>query len=227
MKLLLVEDDKKIATVVKRGPRGRGLHGRGRLRRRRRAVAGDRRQLRPDRARHHAAAPQRLRDLRRSPGGRQLDADPDAHRQGRRPRRSRGTRHGSRRLPDQAVLVPGARRRRDPVLLRGAGRGATAPVERRRPADRPGRRDEYGGRPRDRADGPPVRRARVPDPARRARSCPNARSSTASGSTTSRATRTSSRSTSAGSGPRSTSRSVGTSIETVRGAGYRLVADGG
>ena len=35
----------------------------------------------------------------------QLDADPDAHRQGRRARRGRGARYGRRRLPHQAVLL--------------------------------------------------------------------------------------------------------------------------
>ena len=37
-----------------------------------------------------------------------LDADPDAHREGGRVRRGRGSRHRRRRLPDQAVLVRGA-----------------------------------------------------------------------------------------------------------------------
>ena len=55
MKVLLVEDDEKIATAIQRGLDGRGLHRRGRLRRRRRAVAGHRGHLRPHRARPHAA----------------------------------------------------------------------------------------------------------------------------------------------------------------------------
>ena len=55
-----------------------------------------------------------------------------------------------------------------------------------------------------------------------ARCCPRTRSWPACGSTTSTATRTSSRCTSVGSAARSTSRSGATRIETVRGAGYRL-----
>ena len=96
------------------------------------------------------------------------------------------------------------------VLRRGAGRGAPVPVERRRPADRPGRRDERGGPTTRSRSRPASSTCSSSSSAASARSCPNERSSTASGSTTSRATRTSSRSTSAGSGPRSTSRSVGT-----------------
>ena len=40
----------------------------------------------------------------------ELDPDPDAHGQGRRVGPGGGPGHGSGRLPDQAVLVPGARR---------------------------------------------------------------------------------------------------------------------
>ena len=50
-----------------------------------------------------------------------LDADPHAHREGRRPRRGRGARHRRRRLPDQAVLLRRARR---------APAGAAAPRRR-------------------------------------------------------------------------------------------------
>ena len=58
-----------------------------------------------------------------------------------------------------------------------------------------------------------------------ARCCRRTRSSPACGTTTSTATRTSSRSTSAACAARSTSRSIAASIETVRGAGYRLDDD--
>ena len=66
VKLLVIEDDVKIATAVATRTRGRGLHGRRRRRRRRRAVAGDRGAVRPDRARPPAAAPQRVPDLYRA-----------------------------------------------------------------------------------------------------------------------------------------------------------------
>ena len=53
---------------------------------------------------------QRLPGLRDAARGEGLDADPDAHRQGRRVGPGRGSRHRRRRLPDQAVLLPGAGR---------------------------------------------------------------------------------------------------------------------
>ena len=55
-----------------------------------------------------------------------LDADPDAHREGRRVRRGRGARHRRRRLRDEAVLL---RRARRPA--------ARAAATRRRPSARP------------------------------------------------------------------------------------------
>ena len=55
MKVLLVEDDVKIADRRPARAAGRGLHGRGGIRRGGRPLAGHRGLLRPDRARHHAA----------------------------------------------------------------------------------------------------------------------------------------------------------------------------
>ncbi len=64
--------------------------------------------VRRDRPRHHAAGHQRLQGLRDAARRGRVDADPDAHRQGRRVGRGRGARHRRRRLPDQAVLARGA-----------------------------------------------------------------------------------------------------------------------
>ena len=125
MKLLLVEDDTKIATAVTRGLDAEGFAV---------EVAADGADglwmategrydlivldiMLPGRNGYEVCA-----DLR---AGRRLDADPDADGEGRRPRRGRGARHRRRRLPHQAVLVPGAGRPRP---------GAAAP-HRRAPAD--------------------------------------------------------------------------------------------
>ena len=74
-----------------------------------------------------------------------LDPDPHADRQGGRVGRGRGARHRRRRLPHQAVLVRGAG---------GAAAGAAAPrrprapgrARGRRPAPRPGRQAGLAGR---------------------------------------------------------------------------------
>ena len=112
--------------------------------------------------------PQRLPDLRRPPRRGQLDADPHAHRQGRRPRRGRGARRRRRRLPHQAVLVPGAASPGSARCCAGSA-GARAPV----PADAgdlridPAARRVWRGDREVDAHRPPVRRARVPRPPRR------------------------------------------------------------
>ena len=72
-----------------------------------------------------------------------------------------------------------------------------------------------------------VRGARVPHAPRRRGRVEGARSSTTCGTSTSTATPTSSRCTSATCAASSTSRSAGSSIETIRGAGYRLDPEGG
>ena len=55
MRVLVVEDEVRLAAGLRRGPGGRGLRGRRRPRRRRRPVAGPRARLRRDRPRPHAA----------------------------------------------------------------------------------------------------------------------------------------------------------------------------
>ena len=126
-----------------------------------------------------------------------LDADPHAHREGRRVGPGRGARHRRRRLPDEAVLVRGARRPRAGAASAAAPAPRPAVLEagdlRLDPATRAraARRREIDLTAREFA------RARVPHAPAPARSSRSARSSTASGTTTSTATRTSSRSTSA------------------------------
>ena len=225
MKVLLVEDDVKIATAIQRGLDAEGFavevafDGDDGLWR---ATEGVVRPHVLDLMLPGRNGFQICADAAR--GGR-LDADPRAHRQGRRARRGRGARHRCRRLPHQAVLVPGADR---------AGAGAAAPHRRarsgagrgRRPADRSRRPARLAWRRRDRPHRPRVRRARVPPAPRRAGAAARPRSSPACGTTTSTATPTSSRSTSGACAARSTSPSATHTIETVRGAGYRMVDDG-
>ena len=128
---------------------------------------------------------------------------------------------------DQAVLVRGA-----------AGPAAGADAPRRAASGRPCSKPATSGRPghagacarrrRGRADQPGVRRCSSSCCAGRARCVSKQRrSSTTCGTTTSRATPTSSRSTSATCATSSTGPFGRTAIETVRGAGYRLAADGG
>ena len=138
MRVLVVDDEKRLAALAAGRAGGRGLRRRRRARRHRRAVAGSREHLRRDRARPDAAGHQRLQGLRDAARRAGLDADPDAHRQGRRVGPGGGARHRGRRLPDQAVLVPGAGR---PAARRRPARGAGAAdrARGRRPAARPGR----------------------------------------------------------------------------------------
>ena len=149
MKILVVEDEKRLAATVKRGLEQEGfavdvaLDGTDGLwmatEQRYDAIVLD--IMLPGMNGYQVcAAPRRGR----------LDADPHAHRQGRRARRGRGARHRRRRLPVQAVLVRGAAR---PAAGAAAPRrGARAPVgaRGRRPAARPGRAPVPAGRRRDR-----------------------------------------------------------------------------
>ena len=139
--------------------------------------------------------------------GEELDPDPDAHRQGRRVGPGGGAGHRSRRLPDQAVLVPGAGRA---TACRGPSwrPRAADPARGRGPATGPGGPAGLARGGRAGADLPGVLRCWRSSRATRATSCPSARSSTPCGTWTSRGTRTSSRSTSATSATRSTGRSV-------------------
>ena len=226
MKLLVIEDDRKIASVVRRGLEREGFTVEL-------AHDGPDGLWRASEGRYDLIVldimlPGRngYRDLRRPPAGRRLDADPDAHRQGRRPRRGRGPRHRRRRLPHQAVLLPRARRAVR-ALLRAAGGGLDRP--RSTAGDL---RIDPAARRVLRGDDEVPLTARQFDVleylVRRAGDVVSKRrSSTGSGTTTSRATPTSSRSTSAGCGPSSTNRSAATRSPPCAGAGYRLDTDGG
>ena len=156
-----------------------------------------------------------------------LGAGADAHRarRGRGPRARPG--RGRRRLPDQAVLA----RRADGAPARaGAPRPGRAPhgARGRRPAPRSSHpRGRGAGRREIELSAARVRAARdvhaPPRPGVHARrSC-----SSRPGISATSSARTSSRSTSATCARRSTGRSGCSSIETVRGAGYRLRKDGG
>ncbi len=81
--------------------------------------------VRRDRARHHAARDERVPGLRDPARRAGLDADPDAHRQGRRVGPGRGPRHRRGRLPHQAVLVRGPGR---PAARAGTSRRAERPA---------------------------------------------------------------------------------------------------
>ena len=131
--------------------------------------------------------PQRLPGLRRAPGRRGLDPDPDAHREGRRVRRSRGARHRRRRLRHEALLL---RRAGGPAPSADPTRGGRAAARARggRPALRPGRSSGLARRGRGEADRPGGLAARVPAASSRGRSCPRQRSSTMYGTTDSMAT---------------------------------------
>ena len=65
MKVLLVEDDRKIATGVQRGLKAEGFAVEVATDGDRGPLAGHGRLLRPDRARHHAAGPKRVPGVRR------------------------------------------------------------------------------------------------------------------------------------------------------------------
>ena len=195
MKLLLVDDDATLASALRRGLTAEGFAV---------EVAADGLEgLWRGREGGYdlilldimLPGPQRLPGLRGAAELRRPDADPDADRQGRRPRRGGGARHRRGRLPAQALLLPGPRR---------AGARAAAPGVARRSGAAGRRRPPAGpARPPRRAAGVPVPlTARefelldLPGPPGRPGGVEVRRSSPGSGRTPSRATRTWSRSTS-------------------------------
>ena len=149
MRVLVVEDEERLADAVARGLTAEGFDvdvvhdGLDGLWRAREAP------LRRDRPRHPAARHERLPGLPDAARGGRLDADPHAHRQGRRVRRGRGARHRRRRLPLEAVLV---RRARRPA--------ARAPAARRRAPTRRARRSATCTLDPATRDGAPRRRRR-------------------------------------------------------------------
>ena len=112
--------------------------------------------------------------------GGHLDADPDAHREGRRVRRGRGARHRRRRLRHEAVLLRRARRSAAGADPARRGR-ATGGPRGRGSAVRPGRPARRGAAGRRSASPPARRRCSSSCCAARARSCRRPRSSTTSG----------------------------------------------
>ena len=221
MRVLVVEDEVKMASLIRRGLREEGLAATSR-----------------PRARTRSGWPARPTTTRSSstsccPGidgfetCRRLRADGIwapvlmlTARDGVEDRVA-GPRRRRRRLPHQAVLVRGAARA--PAGAGAARRGGAAVrAHRRRPAARPG-------------DPPGLARARRRSSCRRrssrswrrscggpARCCRATSCSSTRGTTSTRTAPTSSTSTCATCARRSTGRSAAQSIETVRGAGYRL-----
>ena len=223
MKVLIVEDDRKIASAVRRGLQAEGftveiasdgLEGRWM------AIEGGYDLVILDLMLPGRNGFQVCADLRAA--GVWIP-DPHPHRQGRRVGRSGSARHRGRRLPHQAVLLPRARRPGPRVAAPRVRRSAGAC---------------HGRRPAHRAGGPPgvarrLRRSISPAasstswssscaaPARCTRS---ATSSPVCGSSTTRVTRTSSRCT-YGRLRRKLDEPFGVdTITTVRGAGYRIDA---
>src|SRR5580704_14278773 len=144
------------------GAGGRGLCRRRGGQRRRRAVEGDRERLRRHRPGRDAARPGRLPGGQTATRGGPVDADPDAHRDGRRPGSRRGPGQRSGRLPAQAVLLPDPARSpalADPPHARrpagGAGRGRPGAGP-GRPHRHPGRRPAGPDQPRGRGAGVPA-----------------------------------------------------------------------
>ena len=168
---------------------------------------------------------QRLQGLRDAARREELDADPDAHRQGRRVGPGRGSGHRRGRLPDQAVLVPGAR---GPA----AGRGRRGARERpddargRRPAARPGGAAGLARGGRDRADRAGVLAAGVPrpPPGRRRVQAPDPRGGVGRRLRGRPEHRRGLRPPPAQQDRPAVRREA---IQTLRGAGYRLGSDGG
>ena len=124
MRVLIVEDEVKMAGLIRRGLRARGDRRRRRDQGRGRALDGRGDRLRRDRARRDAAGHRRLRGLPAAARRRGLVADPDADRARRRPRPGRRPRRRRRRLPDQAVLL---RRAARPAAGAGPPRRGRAP----------------------------------------------------------------------------------------------------
>ena len=222
MRVLIVEDELQMASLIRRGlveggtRRGRRAHRRGR------ALDGAGARLRRDRARRDAARARRLRDVPPAARGRRLGAGPDADRArlGRGP--GRRARQRRRRLPGQAVRVRraarAAARARPPRRAPSGRRCSTVGDLRLDPATRAGRR---GARRRSRSRRRSSRCSRR-SCAGRARCCRGFTCSSTRGTSPTRTARTSSTSTSGACARRSTSRSARDSLETVRGVGYRL-----
>ena len=172
MRLLVVEDEVRLAAALQRGLQAEGFTvdlahdgedgpapGPGRATYDGRGAG------------HHAARPVRLPGVRAAAGRGELGAGADALGQGRRVRRGRRARPRRRRLPDQAVLVRGAG---------GQAAGAAAPrraaaagrAGRRRPVARPGAAPGHPRGDRDRADARGSSRCWNTCCAGPARSCP-------------------------------------------------------
>ena len=138
------------------------------------------------------------------------------------PRPGRRARPRRRRLPDEAVLVRRAARA-------PAGADAPWPPPSARPSSRPATCDStrparraWRGETRDRALGEGVRVARDVHARTRARSCRGSSSSSTPGTTSTRTARTSSTSYVRSCGARSTSRSASSRSRRCAAAGYRL-----
>ena len=214
MRVLVVEDEKKVAAAVRRGLEAEGFAVDVALTGHRRPLDGHREPLRRDRARHHAAGPQRLQGVRAAPRRRAT-----GRRSSCSPRRTASTTRPRRSTPAPTTTSPS--RSRSSCCSPGSARCCAAPGGRapvvyagRRPHARPGHAPVLARRRRGRAHRARVRGARVPPAPRRRGRVEGARSSTTCGTSRSRATRTSSRCTSATSGASSTSRSARQLIQT-------------
>ncbi len=221
MRVLIVEDEVKMAGLLRRGLQEEGYAVDVAPDRVRGGVGRHREPVRRHRAGRHAPRLRRVHRLPPAARGRPLGTDPDAHRArlGAGPDRRTGRR--GRRLPDQALR-----------LHRAAGPPAGPhPAWRRRTSDgAPGRRPDP--RPGDqagrawaapRSTSPPrSSRCSSSSSVTPARCSPGRGSSSTSGTSPTTETRTSWTCTCATCGRRWTGRSGADSIETVRGAGYRL-----
>ena len=176
--------------------------------------------LRRRRPRRDAPRDRRLRDVPPPARPRHLGADPDAHRPrlGRRPRRGPG--RGCRRLPGQAVRLRRAARPPPCAVRRGGGRAAGR-ARGRRAAARPRDATSLAREERGQALGEGVRLARdVHAPARRSALAPvpaRARLGLRVREPLEHHRRLHA--------PTSAEDRRGESLETVRGAGYRLRAE--
>ena len=136
MRVLIVEDEVKMASLIRRGLRDEGLSADVAIEGRGRALDGRVDGVRRDRPRRHAARHRRLRDVPPAARRRRLGAGPHAHRARRDRGPRRRPRRRRRRLPHQAVLVRRAARAaaRDRAPRR---RPAARRPDRRRPVARP------------------------------------------------------------------------------------------